>query len=440
MHHTNYYDTYPGFVPPVPPPAPVPLPPSRRERKAARRAEKSALHTGRRGRGRRWTAPVVFLLFLMLIGGTAAVLLAVNYGGSPLVFRPFEPITPSSEDPYGDYDFNFDLDTEETPTTIKRAPTVSGVTVDLRAAPAEELAYQDIYQKCIPSIVSVLTTSSKSSSFGTGVVLTKDGYIITNYHVIQGGSSVDVVLHNGKSYPALLVGGDQTNDLAVLKIKADDLAPAEFGNSDALQVGDGALAIGNPLGEELRGTMTDGIISAIDRDVRSDGNTMTLIQTSAALNSGNSGGALINMYGQVVGITNMKMMSDYDTIEGLGFAIPSTTVKAVSEELLSTGHITGRPTLGFTGYSLTPAEARRQELVPGVYVSSVEEKSDAWAQGLRSGDVVTECNGQAVSSVEEVNAIKVNFHAGDTLAFQVYRDGEYLEMNILLVERYELDS
>ncbi|SBV92267.1 Trypsin [uncultured Eubacteriales bacterium] len=437
MHHTNYYDTYPGFVPPAPPPTPAPLPPSLRERKAAHRAEKAALRAGRRGRGRHWTAPVVFILFLMLIGGTAAVLLAVNYSGSSLQFRPFDPTSPSYENPYGD--FNFDLDTEETPTTIKRAPTVSGVTVDLRAALGEELTLQDIYQKCIPSIVSILTTSSQGSSSGTGVVLTEDGYIITNYHVIQGGSSVDVVLHSGKSYSALLVGGDQTNDLAILKIKADDLTPAEFGDSDALQVGDGAVAIGNPLGEELRGTMTDGIISAIDRDVRSDGNTMTLIQTSAALNSGNSGGALINMHGQVVGITNMKMMSDYNTIEGLGFAIPSTTVKAVAEELLSTGYISGRPTLGFTGYSLAPAEARRQGLVPGVYVSSVEEKSDAWTQGLRSGDVVTECNGQAVSSVEDVNAIKANFQAGDTLSFQVYRDSEYLEMDILLVERYELD-
>lgn len=437
MHHTNYYETYPGFAPPAPAPAPMPLPPTRWERKAARKAERAAQRAARRGRGRSWTAPVVFFLFLMLIGGTAAALLATSYSGSSPQFRPF---IPAANVPYDDYDYDFDADSDAAATTIERAPTVSGVTVDLRAAPGGALTLQEIYRKCIPSIVSILTSSSMGDSSGSGVILTEDGYIITNYHVVQGGSEVSVVLHSGRSYSALLVGGDQTNDLAVLKIGADGLTPAEFGNSEDLQVGDGAVAIGNPLGEELRGTMTDGIISAIDRDVRSEGNTMTLIQTSAALNSGNSGGALINMHGQVVGITNMKMMSDYNTIEGLGFAIPSTTVKVAAEELLAFGHISGRPTLGFTGYSLSAAEARRQELVPGVYVSSVEKKSDAWTQGLRAGDVVTQCNGQAVFSVEEVNAIKTNYQAGDTLSFQIYREGKYLEMEILLVERYELDN
>lgn len=433
MHHTNYYETYPGFVPPIPPPPPVPLPPTRRERKAARKAQKAA----RRGRGRRWAGPLIFIFLLMLMGGTVTALLAAGYSAAAPQFRPF---IPSGVFPFGDGgEYDYDPDPADTPTAIGRAPTAVGVTIDLLAEPDGELTLQEIYRKCIPSIVSVLTTSSAGGSSGSGVVLTKDGYIITNYHVLQGGSEVNVVLHSGHSYPALLVGGDQTNDLAVLKISANGLTPAEFGRSDDLQVGDGAVAIGNPLGEELRGTMTDGIISAIDRDVRSDGNTMSLIQTSAALNSGNSGGALINMYGQVVGITNMKMMSDYNTIEGLGFAIPSTTVKTVGEALLSLGHVAGRPTLGFTGYSLSPAEATRRSLVPGVYVNSVEKKSDAAAKGLRAGDVVTQCNGQAVFSVEDVNAIKTEYQAGESLSFQVYREGKYLELTIVLMERYELD-
>ena len=331
---------------------------------------------------------------------------------------------------------------EETPlpTTIERGPTAQGLTLSLLPPGEAPLSYQEIYQQNLPSVVSVLTTSLRGGSTGTGVILTADGYIITNHHVIQGGSAVEVVLHSGAHYDATLVGSDQTNDLAVLKINANQLTPAQFGNSDLLQVGGEALAIGNPLGEELRGTLTSGIISAIDRNVRSDGNTMTLIQTTAALNSGNSGGALINTYGQVVGITNMKMMSDYNTIEGLGFAIPSATAKTVVEALISQGRLTGRPVLGFSGYSLDAAMAQEGSLVPGVYVSVVDPKSDAQKQDLRPGDVVVACNGQDVHSVEEINTVKSQFQAGDDLTLKVYRAGNYLEVKIRLMERYELDD
>lgn len=435
MHHTNNYNSvYPDYVPPVTPPPAPPLPAlplSRKERKAMKRAGKAV----RKGR---WTAPLVFSFFLLLIGGTAAALLALNYGGAPTVGGQFrDPFTPPSYDDY--YDEYYDAEESTAETTIERAPNVHGVGISLRKAVSDELSFQAIYEKCIPSIVSVLTTADGGGGTGTGVILTEDGYLVTNYHVIQGGSSVEILLHDGKSYDAKLVGGDQTQDLAVLKINAKGLTPAEFGDSDVLQVGDLAFAIGNPLGEELRGTMTDGIISAIDRDVHMDGNVMTLLQTSAALNPGNSGGALINRYGQVVGITNMKMMSYFETIEGLGFAIPSVTTKSVVEALISTGHIAGRPTLGFTGYSLSKSAAKEIKLVPGVYVQSVEKKSDAYAQGLQSGDVVTECEGKAVASVEEVNAIKADFEPGDTLSFKIYREGKYLDMDIELMERYQLD-
>ena len=435
MHHTNNYNSiYPDYVPPiVPPPAP-PLPApllSHKERKAMRRKER-AKHKGR------WTAPLVFAFFLLLIGGTAAVLLALNYSGSSTAGGLFrDPFTPPGYDDY--YDDDYDADDNTAETTIERSPNVPGIGISLHEAGSDELSFQAIYEKCIPSIVSVLTTADDGGGSGTGVILTEDGYLVTNYHVIQGGSSVEILLHDGKSYEAKLVGGDQTQDLAVLKIDAKGLTPAEFGNSDVLRVGDLAFAIGNPLGEELRGTMTDGIISAIDRDVHIDGNVMTLLQTSAALNPGNSGGALINRYGQVVGITNMKMMSYFETIEGLGFAIPSVTAKSAVEALISTGYIAGRPTLGFTGYSLSKSAAKEIKLVPGVYVQSVEKKSDAYTQGLQRGDVVTECEGKTVASVEEVNAIKAGFKPGDTLAFKIYRDGKYLDMDIKLMERYQLD-
>ncbi|MEG0765036.1 MAG: trypsin-like peptidase domain-containing protein [Pseudoflavonifractor sp.] len=389
-------------------------------------------------RTRKWVAPVIFGSFLLLIGGCIVALLLFgqvvenhnfSFGGE----FPGDAFPPSVS-------FYPQIEAEEeTPTTIPRAPLVQGI--ELEIAPAgQPLTLQEIYKKCAPSIVSIQTGKAGASAAGTGVTLTADGYIITNHHVIEGGSQVEVLLSNGERYPALLVGSDKQNDLAVLKIEAKGLIPAQFGNSDDLQVGDIAVAIGNPLGEELRGTMTSGIISAIDRDVQVEGDKMNLIQTTAALNSGNSGGALLNESGQVVGITNMKMMSNYDTIEGLGFAIPTTnTVKPVVEALLSQGHVTGRPTLGFTGTSLTPENADAQDMPEGVYVVSVEEKSDAKRQGLRPGDVITECNDVQIFNVEDINEMKAGYEVGDKMTFTVLRGERELTLSIRLMERCELD-
>ena len=325
-------------------------------------------------------------------------------------------------------------------TDLERAPTGTGVTLTVAGLPDQVLTYQEIYDRNIAAIVSIRAYQTGGGATGTGVVMTADGYIITNYHVIQGSYEVEVLLADDSVHQALLVGGDQTNDLAVLKIDAQDLTPAEFGDSDQLQVGDPALAIGNPLGEELRGTMTDGIISAISRDVNVDGNTMTLIQTTAALNSGNSGGALLNDRGQVVGITNMKMTSYSGSVEGLGFAIPTNTVKSIVDELIAYGHVRGYPTLGILGSTMDAQRAAASGLVEGVYVQSVTAGSDAEKQGMRSGDVITECNGRAVTSVDDINAIKEGFQAGDVLTFRVYRNGEYLDLEVRLVERYQLDQ
>ena len=325
-------------------------------------------------------------------------------------------------------------------TDLERAPTGTGVTLAVAGLPDEILSYQEIYDRNIAAIASIRAYQTGGGATGTGVVMTADGYIITNYHVIQGSYEVEVVLFDDTVHRALLVGGDQTNDLAVLKIDAQNLTPAQFGNSDLLQVGEPALAIGNPLGEELRGTMTDGIISAISRDVNVDGNTMTLIQTTAALNSGNSGGALLNDRGQVVGITNMKMTSYSGSVEGLGFAIPTNTVKSIVDELIAYGHVRGYPTLGILGSTMDAQRAAASGLVEGVYVQSVTAGSDAEKQGMRSGDVITECNGRAVTSVDDINAIKEGFQAGDVLTFRVYRNGEYLDLEVRLVERYQLDQ
>ncbi|WP_294518735.1 S1C family serine protease [uncultured Pseudoflavonifractor sp.] len=383
-------------------------------------------------------APWIFAVFLVLIVALTGLTLALSW----MLAQSGESGETTVESGGGNYTLiPIPTASDSAGTTdLERAPTGTGVTLTVAGLPDQVLTYQEIYDRNIAAIVSIRAYQTGGGATGTGVVMTADGYIITNYHVIQGSYQVEVVLLDDSVHQALLVGGDQTNDLAVLKIDAQDLTPAEFGDSDQLQVGDPALAIGNPLGEELRGTMTDGIISAISRDVNVDGNTMTLIQTTAALNSGNSGGALLNDRGQVVGITNMKMTSYSGSVEGLGFAIPTSTVKAIVDELIAYGHVRGYPTLGILGSTMDAQRAAANGLVEGVYVQSVTAGSDAEKQGMRSGDVITECNGQTVTSVDDINAIKEGFQAGDVLTFRVYRNGEYLDLEVRLMERYELDQ
>lgn len=261
-------------------------------------------------------------------------------------------------------------------------------TMSLSQKGPQELSLQKIYENCLPSVVSITayTADDSGSSWGTGIVLSADGLIVTNTHVIDGCDSVTVALSDGTQYrDAKLIGADGQSDIAVLKIAAVGLTPAEFGDSAELQVGDGVVAIGNPLGEEFTGTMTDGVISAINRGISYNGHVMTLIQTNAAINEGNSGGPLINMYGHVVGITNMKMMSSYSSIEGIGFAIPTSGIAPVVDELISGGTVTGRPSIGITVGAVTEAVAEHYSIPNGLYVSSVAKGSDAEKQGVQEG-------------------------------------------------------
>lgn len=407
---------------------------SRRERGAAYTAapgqEKSIRKRGVRSRRR---APLVFACALVLLCGLTAASFLLGWNGK----RDAPPLTGIFQQDGGQA---APAPQETDKPTLRRAPVGTGVTLTVSSSPERTLTLQELYRKCVLSVTSIRAYKSGGGATGTGVVLTADGYIITNYHVIQGADRVEVLTEDNRVFDAALVGGDQTNDLAVLKVETSGLIPAEFGDSERLRVGDDAYAIGNPLGEELRGTMTDGIISAIDRNVNVDGNTMTLIQTTAALNSGNSGGALLNAGGQVIGITNMKMMSNYDTIEGLGFAIPTGTVKQIADELIERGYVSGYPSLGIVGYALDEERAASAGAVPGVYVQSVNERSDAWAQGMRQGDVVVACQGETVRTVEDINTAKAGKKAGDTLSFRVWRSGEYLDMDIRLLERYEMDQ
>ncbi len=300
------------------------------------------------------------------------------------------------------------------------------------------LCLQDIYSSVIDSVVSISSMTSSGTSSGTGIIMSSDGYVITNHHVITGALVISVLTNDNQEYEAALVGSDEMSDLAVLKIDARGLQAAEFGDSSKLRVGDSVVAIGDPLGVQLRGTMTNGIISAINRDLTVGDRTMTLIQTNAALNNGNSGGPLINCYGQVIGINTVKMSSYYTataSVEGLGFAIPISVAKPIIDELIENGYVAGRPAIGISGDSLPSYYRTYYRLPEGVYVTSVNEGSDAKAKGIREGDIVTAINGERISSIDELNTVKNQYAAGDEVTLTVYRSGTYYEVTVTLVDQ-----
>ena len=302
----------------------------------------------------------------------------------------------------------------------------------------DALCLQDIYSSVIDSVVSISSMTSSGTSSGTGIIMSSDGYVITNHHVITGALVISVLTNDNQEFEAALVGSDEMSDLAVLKIDARGLQAAEFGDSSKLRVGDSVVAIGDPLGVQLRGTMTNGIISAINRDLTVGDRTMTLIQTNAALNNGNSGGPLINCYGQVIGINTVKMSSYYTataSVEGLGFAIPISVAKPIIDELIENGYVAGRPAIGISGDSLPSYYRTYYRLPEGVYVTSVNEGSDAKAKGIREGDIVTAINGEKICSIDELNTVKNQYAAGDEVTLTIYRSGTYYEVTVTLVDQ-----
>ena len=293
------------------------------------------------------------------------------------------------------------------------------------------LSLQAIYEKAIDSVVSISCTSRGGGSSGTGVVLTQDGYVLTNCHVVESAQAIIVRLSGGRELEAELVGADAVSDLAVLKVEARGLTPAELGDSGSLRVGDAVVAIGDPLGAQLHGTMTDGIVSAINRDILVDGRSMTLIQTNAALNSGNSGGPLLNCYGQVVGINTMKLTDSLGeaSVEGLGFAIPTTTVRDVVNQLLSQGYVSGRPDLGLECQALSPFEQMFYQFPAGLYVSEAPGQSQ-----VRPGDILLSLDGTRITSMEELNLVLYSHQPGDTVSAVFYRRGSQYPLNLVLGE------
>ena len=310
------------------------------------------------------------------------------------------------------------------------------------------LSVSEIAALASPSVVEISTETVSRSNFlgqyiqsgaGSGVIFSEDGIVVTNDHVVDGASTITVRTKDGESYEATLLGTDSKTDIAVLKIEADGLTPAILGDSDALSVGEYAMAIGNPLGQ-LGGTVTDGIVSALSREVNVNGENMTLLQTNAAINPGNSGGGLFNEKGELIGIVNAKSSngasSSGASIEGLGFAIPVNTVKNSVQELLDYGYVRGRPALGITLLNVQNAQDAFQYRVSrlGVYVQSVTEGGASEKAGVQVGDCIIALGDVAVSTHAEVKSQLNNYAVGDTVQLQVIRDGRTLTLDVVLEE------
>lgn len=304
---------------------------------------------------------------------------------------------------------------------------------------ASALSKVDVSNLVEPSVVVITTEQVVTGGFfgqyvesgaGSGVVLTQDGYIITNNHVVAGASNIKVTLYDGTEYTASLVGADSQTDIAVIKIDATGLAPAVLGDSDSLAVGQEVLAVGNPLGT-LGGTVTNGIISALNRSISVEGQTMTLIQHSAQVSPGNSGGGLFNMNGELVGIVNAK--SGDSEAEGIGFAIPVNTAKTVAQQLIDNGYVAGRPALGV---SVVSGETAQQYFgSAGVYIVEVVAGGGAANAGLQQGDRILSLNGTLVETTDELTNALSAYSAGDTVELQVARQGQLFTAQVTLGEK-----
>lgn len=309
-------------------------------------------------------------------------------------------------------------------------------------ASSSGLTVSDVAALVSESVVEITTESVVTNSFfsnyvttgaGSGVIFTNDGYIVTNNHVIENSNAIEVTLKNGESYPAELIATDSKTDLAVIKIEASQLTPAILGDSDALIVGEDAIAIGNPLGE-LGGTVTNGIISALDREVTVEGKKMNLLQTNAAINPGNSGGGLFNQKGELIGIVSAK--SSGTDIEGLGFAIPVNDVKEVVVQLIENGYVSGRPALGVSVIDVNSIQMAMQYGVRqyGVYIAEVIEGSAAEKAGLQSGDMFMAMDDLVIESYDDLSAALDSHSVGDTVTFQIKRDGRMIDVAVTLQE------
>lgn len=324
---------------------------------------------------------------------------------------------------------------------IAKSQAVEPVKITVPQLASEKLTIPEIVKAVQPAVVTVAVKAQVQGNFfnpgtqyaesiGTGFILNEEGLIATNYHVVESGGEITVIFYNGEEVPAKVLNYDQASDLAVIQLtKTVDIpGTVTLGDSDNLQVGESVIAIGNPLSKEFAGTVTSGIVSATDRTVSVDGAEYRYIQTDAAINGGNSGGPLINARGEVIGINSAKI-SDA-SVEGIGFAIPINVLK---NDLTSLSK--AQLYIGISGRSLNAAMSQQYDLPQGVLVVEVMKDSPAYVSALAVGDVITEFDGKAVASVEEINTIKNTKAAGDTVKLKVFRDGTPLELSLILVEK-----
>lgn len=407
---------------------------------------------------------IAFILCLAIVGG-----------GSIQVYKYIDENNPKIAD------FNEEVNSSSLSSSINESSSSSSSSssnddeedipslIDL-ASRADAKSVPDIVDSVMPSVVGVSSTfeyTSTQSSFGgwgwgyndgsnnqqsseivgtgTGIVMTEDGYIVTNAHVIYDDSEyncgeatdVSVFFSDESEHAAKIIAYDTETDIAVLKIDETGLTPATFGDSDDLRVGELVIAIGNPLGFELFGSVTSGIVSALNREITINEKKMKLIQTDAAINSGNSGGPLLNSCGQVIGINSAKMSSTYSSsasVEGLGFAIPSDEAKTIIDDLINYGYVKGRPQIGIGTADVTETIARYYNIPMGVYVRSVEEGSTAEWAGIQVGDVIIAIQDEPVTTSDELNEIKSQYKAGDEITLTLTRDGKDITVTLVLQE------
>lgn len=320
-------------------------------------------------------------------------------------------------------------------TTVQQSNRTAA-TVSVKKVDGQTLMTpSEVYASTVNSVVSINCSAvstnifgqqTESASSGSGFIYTADGYIVTNQHVVANASSINVTLYNGDTYPATLVGSDSDYDVAVLKIDAKDLPAVTLGSSTDVNVGDTVLAIGNPLGE-LTFSMSQGIVSCVNRAINVEGTPFNMIQVDASINPGNSGGPLMNLYGEVVGIVSAKYSSYANTtVEGLGFAIPINDVQSIIKDIIENGSVGNKAYMAITAGTMTQQMAAQYKInaTEGVFVYSVEDGGAGDKAGLKLGDVITKLNDTQITSMEDLSAAKKGFKAGDTVTLTVLRDGK----------------
>jgi len=371
-------------------------------------------------------------LVCALIGGTVGAGATAYLGASMRGAAPTEDAAVrGTEQPAAE--------TAEKPT-LQVSDRETNTLLSIKVDKSRQLTMPEVYAANVNSVVSINTTITRNvfnqvvenAASGSGFLITSDGYILTNYHVVENASQVKVTLYSGESYDAAIIGGDEDYDIAVLKIAASDLPAVTLGDSSKLLIGETIAAIGNPLGE-LTFSMSQGIVSCVDRAINVDGTPFNMIQVDCSINPGNSGGPLVNTYGEVVGIVSAKYSSySTTTVEGIGFAIPINDVIAMVEDIMENGRVTNRPYLAIMAADVTARRAQQNGygVSEGVLISSLEEGGAAERAGLRAGDIIIELDGKTVSSLSDLNAAKKGHFAGETVPVTVYRDGEEVTVQL----------